>query len=186
MEKKGQGTAIIIILLGIIVVVLIAIAMRLFNPAIQIPTGQVVVTEEKEDTDLVDNRCKTYIDSEGYARTDPRCATDVCSLGPPFICNDNSLATNMGIKLSISNGGEKTYVISNIEVTNCGKSDFTNNGDIEGNRINSEETETLTIPCNLESGSNFRGNIAITYNAVGDSTIREATGSITRIRVFEY
>lgn len=149
MKNKGQGTAVVVILLVVIAIVLIVIAYILFNKPATTPTGQVIFVEDTSDV-------SKYL------------ATEVCSMGPPFICSDSSVAKTTGIELILMNGGDNDVVVDSIEITNCGSADYSNT-------INSGESQKLIIPCKLKAGSSFRGNIVITYN-----NINQATGSITR------
>jgi uncharacterized protein (UPF0333 family) len=111
-----------------------------------------------------------------------RYTSEMCQLGAPWTCDDNSVTSVAnGVQLIIRNGGDVDYNIQNITVSNCGSASF-------NVLIASGTTSTLgqlNVPCvpALTLGAAFRGNIEINYkNAAGGATSRvlDATGSITR------
>jgi len=110
-----------------------------------------------------------------------RYTSEMCQVGAPFTCDDNSVATTAGVNIILRNGGDEDYDVTNIEVLNCNDGGTAISPAIT---IASGKTATITAPCVLTAGAAFRGNIEITYVKVtGGTRDLTATGSITRKKV---
>jgi uncharacterized protein (UPF0333 family) len=108
-----------------------------------------------------------------------RYTSEMCQVGAPFTCDDNSVATTAGVNIMLRNGGDEDYRATNIEVLNCN-----DGGTVVDVLIESGKTATIPAPCVLTEGASFRGNIEITYVKVaGGTRDLTATGSITRKKV---
>ena len=121
-----------------------------------------------------------------------RYASEVCSLGPPFICSeqsaaDSTIGANGGVTLILTNSGDESITISTIDLTNC-LTGYVPPGTAEEAdfaTVGSGSEGTFDLECTLanaiDTGDTFRGNIEVTYQkpTTGDRDLT-ATGSITR------
>ena len=112
-----------------------------------------------------------------------RYTSEMCQLGAPFTCDDNSYVqsgiANAFVNISLRNGGDEDYTITNLSVQNCGAG----GADV---LIASGVTTSVSVTCDneLKSGAAFRGNIEIGYVKVaGGTRTLTATGSITRKKI---
>ena len=110
-----------------------------------------------------------------------RYTSEMCQVGAPFTCEENSVASTSNVSIFLRNGADKDYQITGISVQNCNTT-----GSVNVN-ISSGDTGIVIDPCNpqLGSGTAFRGNIEITYHELNVAGARAltATGSITRKKV---
>ena len=109
-----------------------------------------------------------------------RYTSEMCQVGAPFTCDENSIASANGVDIIIRNGGDVDYTATAIEVANCN-----DGGSAVSVSIKSGKTATIIAPCVLTAGAAFRGNIEISYVETDDPASRtyKATGSITRKEV---
>jgi len=112
-----------------------------------------------------------------------RYTTEICSVSAPFVCSDDSVASaSDGVKLILRNGGDVDYNMTYVSISNCGNATF---GDVVITSGSQNAINDLAVSCDttLVEGAAFRGNIEVSYQAIGGTRILTSTGSITRKKV---
>lgn len=127
---------------------------------------------------------KSHITTTGQVIDEQATKTikETCVMSKPFICKENSIATNKGVVLFINNEGDEDVLVQKIMLTNCLETakDLIYNAETKGILISKESYEPITIFCDKELENTFNGNIEITYKVVGSSAESKATGNIIR------
>jgi len=98
--------------------------------------------------------------------------SNMVSVNPPFGSSQELSIQTSGITFVLRNGGGSNAEINNITVENCGTNGTTMT-------INDGDSQLINVPCSLNSGDKFKGDITIAY-LTGDKLINlTGTGSIT-------
>jgi len=97
----------------------------------------------------------------------PMLSTTVINI--PFSARSSEIATS-GIKLYLQNDFLDTVIITNFKIDGCGETTL--------GEMDSGSNKTVEINCNLRKGSNFRGDIEITYTKVNSQILQKSTGRI--------
>jgi len=92
-------------------------------------------------------------------------------ISPPFYVNSWSVKST-GVVLELVNQGGWIYEIKEVKVSNCGRMKY-------NKVINIESKDIFTIPCSLNSGDDFKGDITVNYVKEKSSLILTSGGEIS-------
>lgn len=91
-------------------------------------------------------------------------------VSPPFYVNAQNVKTT-GVTLELKNNGGEDYVVSSVDVSNCGTA--------TGSAVAAGASETVTVPCTLTAGDSFKGDITVKYTKSGSTVELTSTGTIS-------
>ena len=93
-------------------------------------------------------------------------------LDPPFYGNGYKFDANQ-ILLEVKNNGPTDYEITKLSIAGCG--DNNNNNAI---RIPPGHTQVLSVECQSQVPSDFKGKVTIDYKQIGESLTHQSSGSV--------
>jgi len=101
-----------------------------------------------------------------------RYAPQACAVTAPFYCNAANAKTT-GLTLEFKNQGGETFTVSNVTVSNCATAEVSQS-------VAADSAVVVTVPCALNEGDSFKGDITVSYLKSGSTVELSSTGSISQ------
>ncbi|MCU0642103.1 MAG: hypothetical protein MUF61_00800, partial [archaeon] len=92
------------------------------------------------------------------------------SVTGPFYVNSYSIQTT-GVSLEFKNNGGQDLTISSLSISGCG----TNSTEIPSL---ADSQIVVIVPCVLNAGDSFKGDVALSYKKSGSMLALQATGTV--------